>query len=82
MVVIAIKVVTLFMYWCDTGNLRGIGKMPHLKNKLISFTKGILIVLSNTFNTFVGMLVDPIALFLFFNFLLNFIWKCRSKKKI
>ena len=34
-------------------------------NELIKFAKGILIVLLNTFNTFVGMLLIPLALLLF-----------------
>ena len=43
------------------ATLRDIGKTPHLNNKLIRFAKGILLVLPNTFNTFVGILLGPIA---------------------
>ena len=42
-----------------------IGKIPYSKDKLIRFAEGILMVLPNTFNTFVGMLLGPIAFLLF-----------------
>ena len=45
------------------ATLRGIGKIPHSNDKLIKFAKGILIVLPNTFNTFVGMLLGLIAFY-------------------
>ena len=47
------------------ATLRGIGKIPHSNDKLIRFAKGILIVLPNTFSTFVRMLLGPIAFLLF-----------------
>ena len=34
-------------------------------NELIKFAKGVLIILLNTFNTFVGMLLIPLAFLLF-----------------
>ena len=45
--------------------LRDIGKIPHLNDKLIRFAKGIpLIVLINTINTFVGiLLLGPVVTF-------------------
>ena len=45
------------------ATLRDIRKIPHSNDKLIKFAKGILIVLPNTFNTFVEMLLDPIAFY-------------------
>ena len=41
---------------------RDIGKIPHSNDKLIRFAKGMLIVLPNIFNAFVGMLLGPIAI--------------------
>ena len=43
--------------------LRDIGKTPHLNDKLISFAKGILIVLLNTFDTFVEIRLGPVAFY-------------------
>ena len=45
------------------ATLRGIGKIPHSNDKLIKFAKGILIVLPNTLNNFVGMLLGLIAFY-------------------
>ena len=53
------------MYWCDTGNFEDTGKIPHLNDKVIRFAKGILIVLLNIFNTFVGILLGPVDFLLF-----------------
>ena len=53
------------MYWCDPGNFEGHWNIPHSNDRLIRFAKGILIVLLNTFNTFVGILLDPVAFLLF-----------------
>ena len=47
------------------ATLRDIGKIPHSNDKLIRFAKGILIVLLNTFNIFVGILLGPVACLLF-----------------
>ena len=65
MVVIAIKGVTFLCICMTLATLRDIGKIPHSNDKLIRFAKGTLIVLPNTFNTFVGMLLCPIAFLLF-----------------
>ena len=53
------------MYWCDTGNFEEYWKNTTSNNKLTRFAKGILIVLLNTFNTFVGILLGPAAFLLF-----------------
>ena len=45
--------------------LKDIGKIPHSNDKLIRFAKGILIVLPNSFNNFVEVLLGPIAFLLF-----------------
>ena len=81
-VVIAIKGATFLCVGVTLATLRDIGKTPHLKDKLITFAKGILIVLLNTFNTFVGILLGPVA-FLPFRLLIicNIIWKCVGVRK-
>ena len=51
------------------ATFRDTGKIPHSKNKLIRFAEGILIVLPNTLNTTVIILLGIIA-FLLFKFLI------------
>ena len=47
------------------ATLRHIGKTPHSNDKLIRFAEGILMVLRNTFNNFVEIVLGPIAFLLF-----------------
>ena len=53
---------------------RDFGNISFSKDRFIKFARGILMVLSNTFKSFVGILLVPVA-FLRFNF---FIKDCTS----
>ena len=53
------------MYWFDTGNFETHWKNTTIERQLISFAEGELTVLPNTFYTFAGILLVPIAFLLF-----------------
>ena len=52
---------------------RDFGNIPFSKDRFIKFARETLMVLSNTFKSFVGMLFGPVA-FLKFNIFIRYCW--------